>query len=289
MDKTAIKKSLLFIDKIKQFFSSRDFSEIDSIEQMLIEADIDVTIVDALINDLKSKKINNYPDAAGFLKKYFISGLSSHEKPEKRFFSPAIILLVGINGSGKTTTASKLAYYFKKDGKKIIFIAGDTFRAAAVEQLESWAKKTDVEIIKGREGADPSSVIFDGLSHAKKGKYDVVIIDTAGRIHTRHNLMHEAEKIKNTILKFTEEKNLITYLIVDANTGKNSYNQAKMFNEILKLDGIILTKLDSNSKAGAIVKIKKELDLPVAFVTFGEKIEDIEEFNAAAFVERLFG
>ncbi|HPD19598.1 MAG TPA: signal recognition particle-docking protein FtsY, partial [Candidatus Goldiibacteriota bacterium] len=191
-------------------------------------------------------------------------------------------------GSGKTTTASKLAYFYKKSGKKVLFVAGDTFRAAAVEQLSAWAKKTGVEIIKGREGDDPSAVIFDGLSHTKKENYDVVIIDTAGRIHTKHNLMQEIGKIKNTILKFVDEKKLVTFLVIDANTGKNSYNQAKMFNDVLKLNGMILTKLDSNAKAGAIVKIKKELNLPVKFVTFGEDVEDMEKFDAKTFVERLF-
>lgn len=288
MDKAAIKKSLTFIDKIKQFFSSPDFSEIDSLTQVLIEADIDVAVVDELISDLKSKKINNYQEAVGFLKKYFISELSSQDEPENYFSSPAVILLVGINGSGKTTTASKLAYFLKKADKKILFIAGDTFRVAAIEQLAIWAKKLDVEIIKGREGDDPSSVIYDGLSHTRKKDYDIVIIDTAGRIHTRHNLMQEIEKIKRTILKFIDEKKLFCFLVVDANTGKNSFHQARMFSEVLKLNGLVLTKLDSSSKAGAIIKIKKELNLPVKFVTFGEKMEDIEVFNVEKFVERLF-
>ncbi len=288
MDESAIKKPS-FIDKIKKFFLVSDFSEIDTIEEILIEADIDVAIVDSLINNLKSKKINNYQDAEDFLKKYFISELSSDEQSVRHCISQGIILLVGINGSGKTTTAAKLSHLYKKNNNKIMFIAADTFRAAAIEQLEVWAKRAGVEIIKGKEGDDPSAVIFNGLSHTKKEKYDVIIIDTAGRIHTKHNLMCEVGKIKNTILKFAEEKNLITYLVVDANTGKNSYNQARMFNEVLKLNGLILTKLDSNSKAGAIVKIKKELGLPVVFVTFGEKMEDIEEFNAVRFVERMFG
>lgn len=288
MDKFVIKKSLSFIDKIKQFFSSVDFSEIDSLTQVLIEADIDVAVVDELINDLKSKKINNYQDAVEFLKKYFISELSSQDESEIYFSSPAVILLVGINGSGKTTTASKLAYFLKKMGKKNLFIAGDTFRVAAIEQLTIWAKKMDVEIIKGREGDDPASVIYDGLSHAKKKAYDVVIIDTAGRMHTRHNLMQEIEKIKKTILKFIDEKKLFCFLVVDANTGKNSFYQARMFSDVLKLNGLILTKLDSSSKAGAIIKIKKELNLPVKFVTFGEKVEDIEVFNVVKYVERIF-
>jgi fused signal recognition particle receptor len=169
-----------------------------------------------------------------------------------------------------------------------LFIAGDTFRVAAIEQLEIWAKKTGVEIIKGRENDDPSSVIFNGLSHVKNEEYDIIIIDTAGRIHTRHNLMSEIEKIKRTILKFVDEKKLFSFLVIDANTGKNSFNQAKMFNEVLKLNGLILTKMDSTAKAGSIVKIKKDIGLPVKFITYGEKLEDIEKFNAVEFVERLF-
>ncbi|MCX8093009.1 MAG: signal recognition particle-docking protein FtsY [Candidatus Goldbacteria bacterium] len=288
MDRTVIKKSISFLDKIKNFFSSADFTEIESLEQVLLEADIDVAIVDSLMENLKNKKINNYNDAAEFLKKYFISELSDTDTYDNFLTSFSVIMLVGINGSGKTTTAAKLAYFFKKSGKKILFIAGDTFRAAATQQLEIWAEKTGVEIIKGREGADPSSVIFDGLSHAKKGNYDLIIIDTAGRVHTKQNLMAEIEKIKRTVLKFIDEKNLFCFLVIDANTGKNSFNQAKMFNEVLKLKGLILTKMDSNSKAGSIVKIKKELGLPVRFITFGEKPEDIEKFNAKDFVERLF-
>lgn len=288
MDKNVIKNSLSLFDKIKKFFSKPDFSDIDYLEQILIEADIDILIVDRLINELKSKRINNYTEAVSFLKQYFISELSSDDMQENSFSIPFVILLVGINGSGKTTTASKLAYFFKQQNKKVLFIAGDTFRVAAIEQLEIWAKRADVEIIKGNEGNAPSSVIYDGLSHAKKINYDVVIIDTAGRIHTMHNLIQEIEKIKKTILKFVDEKKLFSLLVVDACTGKNSYNQAKIFNGALKLNGIILTKLDSSSKAGAIIKIKKELSLPVKFITFGEKLEDIEAFDAVTFIERIF-
>jgi|DewCreStandDraft_4_1066084.scaffolds.fasta_scaffold02317_14 fused signal recognition particle receptor len=288
MDKSITKNSFPFIDKIKNFFSYSDFNEIESLEEILLESDIDARIVDILINDLKSKKINNYEQATEFLKRYFKETLSNTVTNEDFLKEFSVILLVGINGSGKTTSASKLAYLFKKMGKKILFIAGDTFRMAAIEQLELWAKKTDVEIIKGKEGDDPSSVIYDGLSHTQKQKYDLVIIDTAGRIHTKHNLMQEIEKIKRTILKFVDEKKLFSFLVIDANTGKNSYNQAKMFNEVLKLNGLILTKMDSNSKAGAIIKIKSELNLPVQYITFGEKLDNIEKFNPEEFVNRIF-
>jgi fused signal recognition particle receptor len=168
-------------------------------------------------------------------------------------------------------------------------VAADTFRAAASEQLDAWADAAGVEIIKGMDGADPASVVFDGLAAAKKGGYDRVIIDTAGRLHTKGSLMQELEKMKRVVLKETRPGDMEIFIVIDANTGKNAYAQAKQFNETLGLTGVILTKFDSPAKGGSVVRIRSELNLPIIYYTFGEKMGDIEEFDAERFVEKMFG
>lgn len=206
--------------------------------------------------------------------------------PEKR---PYVIMLTGVNGSGKTTTAGKLARRYKDAGLKVMMIAADTFRAAAIEQLEVWADRAEVDIVKQKEGSDPSAVIFDGLQKAIAREYDVVIADTAGRLQNKAHLMKELEKIKRTTLKKVDEDQILSLLVLDATTGQNAVSQAMVFNAAVKLDGIVLAKLDGTAKGGIVVTIKDRLGLPVLEVGVGEKIEDLIPFDTDAYIDGLFG
>jgi fused signal recognition particle receptor len=277
-----------FLEKIKAAFSAGLAGErLDELEQAMIEADIDLPIVDQILGQMKAGKISSYEEAKILLRKHFAGRLSGGVKRDGPR-AAEVILLVGMNGTGKTTTAAKLANLYKKSGKKVLFIAADTFRAAATEQLEAWAGRAGVDIIKGMDGADPASVVFDGIAAAKRGGHNSIIVDTAGRLHTKDNLMQELAKVKKIIVREMQGVPVETYLCIDANTGKNSFAQAKQFAGSIGLTGIILTKFDSSSKGGSVVRIKSELNLPVVYYTFGEKIGDIEVFNAEKFVEKLF-
>lgn len=287
MEKSKFLKPRSFLDRIKSIFSSGPAKEhLEDLEEALIEADIDLTIVDELTEALKKERISSFDGAKEFLKEQFISKLKENNPDILKHRK--IMILTGINGAGKTTTASKLAHLYQSKGKKVMFIAADTFRAAAIEQLEVWAQRSGTEIVKGLDGGDPAAVVFDGIAKAKKEGHDVVIIDTAGRLHTKVNLMQELLKIKRVILKEFPEEDIDTLIIIDTNTGKNAFTQAKEFNDTLKLTGVILTKFDSSAKGGSIIRIKHELNLPIKYMTFGENIEAISEFKAEEFVEGLF-
>jgi fused signal recognition particle receptor len=287
MEKNNFSKPRTFLDKLKKIFSKGPAGEqIDELEETLIEADIDLDIVGELLDKLKDEKISSYDDAKNFLKNEFVLKLKPSSLEKK--LPGKVILLVGMNGAGKTTTAAKLANILVKQGKKVLFAAADTFRAAAIEQLETWAGRGGIGIIKGTEGGDPAAVAFDAVQKAKKENFDHVIIDTAGRLHTKTNLMQELAKIKRVVSKDIPGDEIETLIVIDANTGKNAYNQAKEFNSAMSLDGVILTKFDSSAKGGSIIRIRHELDLPIKYMTFGENVEDISEFNADEFVEGLF-
>lgn len=287
MEKNSFLKPRSFLDRLKSIFTSGPAKEhIEDLEEVLIEADIDMNIVNELTEALKKEKISSYEAAKNFLKDHFVSKLK--EENPQILKHRKIIILTGINGAGKTTTASKLAHLYQSRGKKVMFVAADTFRAAAIEQLDIWAKKSGTDIVKGLDGGDPAAIVFDGIKKAKKEGHDIVIIDTAGRLHTKVNLMQELLKIKKVILKQFSEDDIDTLIIIDTNTGKNSFEQAKEFNETLKLTGVILTKFDSSAKGGSIIRIKHELKLPIKYMTFGENVEAIAEFNAEEFVEGLF-
>ena len=204
------------------------------------------------------------------------------------FKSPAIIMVVGVNGVGKTTTIGKLANKFVKEKKKVTIAAADTFRAAAADQLSVWADRAKVRIIKHSEGADASAVVFDAIDSAKAQKTDVLIIDTAGRLHVKANLMEELKKMDRVVKREYPDANFYKLIALDATTGQNAYNQVEVFNEAVGLDGIILTKLDGTAKGGFIISLSYELEVPVCFVGTGEKIDDIEDFDAKDFVEGLF-
>ncbi len=202
--------------------------------------------------------------------------------------APAVILVVGVNGSGKTTSIGKLAKYLSSQRKRVMVVAADTFRAAAAEQLAVWAERSGAEFVRGREGSDPSSVVFDGLAAAKARKMDVVIIDTAGRLQTKTNLMEELKKMRRIIERETGAPPDETLLVVDGTTGQNAISQAKLFNEATKLSGVVVTKLDSTSKGGVLVAIVDTLEIPIKFIGLGEGIDELRPFDPASFIEALF-
>ena len=248
-------------------------------------------LIDELKRTVKRDRISESDRIVDLLKESIKKILCSDirysaEVPEKR---PYLILLTGVNGSGKTTTAGKLARRYKDAGYKVMMIAADTFRAAAIEQLEIWSERAGVDIVKQSEGSDPSAVVFDGLEKAIARNYDVVIADTAGRLQNKAHLMKELEKIKRTVLKKLDESQVLSLLVIDATTGQNAVSQAMIFNEAVKLDGIVLAKLDGTSKGGIVVTIKDRLGLPVLEAGVGEKIDDLIPFDPQAYVDGLFG
>ena len=285
-----------FFSKLKNIFTSKsrvDDSIYEELEDLLLQSDVGLTMTTNLINQLekevKSKKVDNTEEVYEILKRLMSEFLLSQDsKIYLKDNKINVILIVGVNGVGKTTTIGKLALKYKNLGKKVLLGAGDTFRAAAVEQLEEWAKRADVDIVKGREGADPASIVYDTLSKAESTKADVVIIDTAGRLHNKANLMRELEKINNIIKKKIGEQEYESLLVIDGTTGQNGLNQAKEFNSVTDLTGFIVTKLDGTAKGGIVFSVSEELKKPIKFIGLGEKIGDLIEFNAKDFVEAIF-
>ena len=285
-----------FFSKLKNIFTSKskvDDSIYEELEDLLLQSDVGLTMTTNLINQLekevKANKVDNTEKVYEILKRLMSEFLLSQDsKIYLKNNKINVILIVGVNGVGKTTTIGKLALKYKKLGKKVLLGAGDTFRAAAVEQLEEWAKRADVDIVKGREGADPASVVYDTLSRAESTKADVVIIDTAGRLHNKANLMRELEKINNIIKKKIGEQEYESLLVIDGTTGQNGLNQAKEFNSVTDLTGFIVTKLDGTAKGGIVFSVSEELKKPIKFIGLGEKIGDLIEFNAKDFVEAIF-
>ncbi len=289
-----------FARKIKVLASKHktiDENYFSDLEETLIIADVSVSYVTSLIKFLKEevkiKKLNNPTQISEliFEKLFSIYLKKDADKNEKLTFdknSLNVILVVGVNGSGKTTSVAKLAQYFMDDGYKVAMAAADTFRAGAVEQLSRWAEKINCEITKPkREGQDPASVIYTAIQNAKECKVNLLIADTAGRLQTKVNLMNELSKINNIISKDNEISNKKVFLVLDATTGQNGVNQAVAFNDATKLDGIILTKMDSSSKGGIILSIKESFDIPVKFIGLGEKLEDLEEFDLNKYLYSL--
>ena len=257
---------------------------------ILISCDVGVRssmeIVDELREECHKRKVRTGDKVKEvlkeILKKYF------EDAPKIEIEYPAIITIVGVNGVGKTTTIGKLSQYFKNLKKDVTLVAGDTFRAAASSQLTEWAERTKTRIIKHAEGADAAAVVFDGITSAKAKKTDVLIVDTAGRLHTKTNLMEELKKINKIINREYEEAHKYTFIVLDSTTGQNALSQIKAFDEFVEIDGIILTKLDGTAKGGVIIAIEKEYKLPVVFVGTGEGVSDLQPFNADEFVEELF-
>lgn len=272
---------------------SEDFLE--EIEQTLILGDIGVESASLIIEELRERfqkeKDVGYDEIIGVIKEIIQSQIHSIEgekSAEQIANSPMVVFVVGVNGTGKTTSIGKLAYYYKEQGKKVLLVAADTFRAAAVDQLEKWKDRTGTDIIKNIEGTDPAAVVFDSAKAAIARNIDVMLIDTAGRIHTNKNLMRELEKIARVIGNIIPGAPHKTLLVIDANMGQNSISQARSFADALNISGIILTKLDGTAKGGVVVPIMKDLKIPIEFVGTGEQKEDIEVFDAQDYVNALF-
>ena len=270
-----------------------DESLFEDIEMVLLQADVGVKateeIIDFLRKESKKRKIKDGEGLKELLKEKLYEILKDCEgRLNLGDEKPAVILFVGVNGSGKTTTVGKLAAQLKNEGKSVVLAAADTFRAAAIDQLEEWAKRANVRIVKHSQGADPSAVVFDAVKSAISRGDDVVLIDTAGRLHTKDHLIKELQKIKRTIQKLAPNQPVETILVLDGTIGQNSINQAKTFKEATDITGIVLTKLDGTAKGGAIIPICKELKIPIKYIGVGESIEDLQPFDAKAFVDAIF-
>lgn len=263
----------------------------DELEEVLITCDIGVetslSIVEKLRASVKAKKLTT-PDETRAELKNIIEEMLGEDKKIDTSTTPSVILVIGVNGAGKTTTIGKLAAKYKGEGKKVLVAAADTFRAAAIEQLQIWTERAGVDIVKHAEGSDPAAVVFDAVTAAKARGTDVLICDTAGRLHNKKNLMDELRKISRIIHEQGEGCSLETLLVLDATTGQNAVNQAKLFSEVADITGIVLTKLDGTAKGGIIISIHNELGIPVKLVGVGEKLDDLQEFNAHDFAEALF-
>ena len=263
----------------------------DELEEVLIMGDVGIPTAQRVIRDLKAKiendKITSVPQVRETMKD-IVSGIVWGGSYLSLRTKPSVILVIGVNGVGKTTTIGKLALRLKNQGRKVILGAADTFRAAAIEQLEVWAKRADVELIKHAEGADPASVVFDTIAAGKARSADVIIIDTAGRLHNKKNLMDELNKISRVIERELPGASKEVLLVLDATTGQNAVNQAKDFKDAAGITGIVLTKLDGTARGGVVLAINNELDVPVKFVGVGEQIDDLQPFDADAFAAGLF-
>ncbi|AIF51620.1 signal recognition particle-docking protein FtsY [Pelosinus sp. UFO1] len=292
LDKT--RKNLT--EKIEQLvtgYATIDDEFLDDLEAILLSADVGVHTTSKLMVDIKkgikNKEINSPEDLKPFLQNK-ISAMLSDVVMETNMATnpPTVIVVVGVNGVGKTTTIGKLGQYYRDQGYKVMLAAADTFRAAAIDQLEIWGTRTGSEIIKHKEGSDPAAVAFDAVQSAKAKKMDIVIIDTAGRLHTKSNLMEELKKIGRVISREIPDAPHETLLVLDATTGQNAINQAKLFGEAIPLSGIVLTKLDGTAKGGVVIAIKNELNLPVKWVGVGETANDLRPFIPQDFVQALF-
>ena len=265
---------------------------LEELEETLLLADVGMQTTSFILDDLKREvsqnRIRENKEVLGQLKQRMIHVLSQNQKPLA--FSehqPFVILVVGVNGSGKTTTIGKLAWHWKQEGKKVLLAAGDTFRAAAIDQLQVWADRSGISCISQKIGADPSAVAYDAVQAGLAREMDLVLIDTAGRLQTNTNLMEELKKIKRVIGKVLPGAPHETLLVLDATIGQNSISQARLFNEALEVDGLVMTKLDGTAKGGVLFNITDDLKLPIRFVGVGEKPEDLQEFNPQTFVEAL--
>jgi fused signal recognition particle receptor len=283
-----------FVEKVESIFAGRpvDSETLEELEETLILSDVGAQNAGEIVRHLKEKSDGGEMKGAGsvkeFLKKEMVSMLGSPHPIVVFDSKPFVILAVGVNGVGKTTTIGKLASRFRNQGFSVLLAAGDTFRAAAIEQLEIWAQRSDSQFVKHQSGSDPSAVVFDAVEAAKARGVDVVIIDTAGRLHTKSALMDELKKVKRVCGKAMTGSPHEVLLVVDATNGQNALRQAQMFHEAIGVTGIALTKLDGTAKGGIVFAIKKELNIPVRLIGVGEGIEDLQDFVPADFVKALF-
>lgn len=278
--------------KLGSFFNRTiiDTAALQELEIVLISSDVGVATTRSIIAALKNKIGSGIIDGAklkALMHTILLDILTKNDVPDYR--KHKVFLFVGINGSGKTTTIGKLAQMYTQQGKKVLLVAADTFRAAAPEQLNQWAAKTGADILCGKEGQDPASLVFQGCEKFKNEQYDILIIDTAGRLQTKINLMHELAKIKRSVQKQLSDEHVVTLLTIDAMLGQNSLEQARLFKESTDVTGIILTKMDGTGKGGIVFAIAQELAIPVVFITFGEQFDQIKNFNAQEYVTELLG
>ncbi|MBU3186170.1 signal recognition particle-docking protein FtsY [Clostridium estertheticum] len=264
----------------------------EELEEILITSDIGVDtsvyVIEKLRKRVKELKIKDPSEIIPCLKEVLMDILGEEEDQIKEVELPRVILVIGVNGVGKTTSIGKIASSLKSKKYKVLIAAADTFRAAAIDQLEIWSSRADVPLIKHQEGSDPAAVVFDAVQAAKARKADVLICDTAGRLHNKKNLMDELAKINRVIIREYSEAHIETLLVIDATTGQNGIQQAKQFMEICPIDGIILTKLDGTAKGGVVISIKNQLNIPVKYIGVGEGVDDLQEFNSRDFIEALF-
>ncbi len=279
-------------EKLNDLFAKNKLGEefYEELEDILISSDVSVNTAMDIVDEIRSvaikEKCKDKEYVIELLKDALFETLTQAEPLEIK--TPAVIMVIGVNGVGKTTTIGKLANKFVKEKKSVTIAAADTFRAAAADQLTVWAERAKVRIVKHAEGADPSAVVYDAISSVKAKNTDVLIIDTAGRLHVKVNLMEELKKMDRVVNREFSEANFYKLIALDATTGQNAYNQVEVFKEAVGLDGIILTKLDGTAKGGFIVSLSSELDVPVCYVGTGEKIDDIEDFDPDEFVEGMF-
>jgi len=268
-----------------------DEDTLDELEEILISADVGFETTEMIIDKLrtltKEEKIKDADKAVEALKQILIEMIGENREL-KLETSPSVILVIGVNGVGKTTSIAKISNYLKSEGKKVMLAAADTFRAGAIEQLQIWADRVGVELIKQSEGSDPAAVVYDAVNAAKKRGADVLIVDTAGRLHNKKNLMAELAKINRVIDRELPDACRETLLVLDSTTGQNAVNQAKEFKNAADITGLVITKLDGTAKGGIVFSIKQELDIPVKFIGVGEQIDDLQPFDAADFVNALF-
>lgn len=286
--KNALTKTSSGIGSVFSRFRKVDEEFFEELEECLVLADVggetSMEILDELRERAKKENIKDSEEIKGALKEIMMQRLDVN-LPDYEY--PMVILMVGVNGVGKTTIIGKLAKMFKNQGKSVLIAAADTFRAAAVEQLLEWGKRSDTHVIYNNEGCDPSAVVYDAISSAKAKKYDILIVDTAGRLHNKKNLMDELNKIRRTIDKNYEDAKVITFLALDATTGQNGVNQAEVFTQTADVDAVCINKLDGTAKGGVVLAICDRIGIPVKYVGVGEGIDDILEFNSEQFVSAI--
>lgn len=292
LDKTR-KEFVNKIDSVLSSYQKIDEELFEDLEEILVTADVGINTTIEIIDNLKvkvrEKRLRDPEEVKYLLKEEIVTIMDNGESNKLNIEPlPAVILVVGVNGVGKTTTIGKLAYNLRHEGKQVLIAAGDTFRAAAIEQLEEWGNRANVDVISHKEGADPAAVIYDGIQAAKARDTDILICDTAGRLHNKKNLMNELNKIFRVVDREYPEAQKEILLVLDATTGQNAMSQAKVFKEVANITGVCLTKLDGTAKGGVVIGLQSELNLPVKLVGVGEGIEDLQEFNPTDFVDAIF-
>lgn len=292
LDKTR-KNILGGVDGVLGAFTKIDDDLFEELEEALIMADLGVQTTMDIVENLRKRVKKERATDPSVIKDMLIDEITAiledGAEEEENLPSPSVLLVIGVNGVGKTTTIGKLAHNFKEDGKSVLLAAADTFRAAAIDQLEIWGERSDIQVVKHEENSDPAAVVFDAVHEARKQNVDLLICDTAGRLHNKKNLMEELKKIARVIEREYPAAHKEVYLVLDATTGQNALQQAKLFKEVADITGIVLTKLDGTAKGGIVVAIKSELQIPVRYIGVGEGINDLQKFNAAEFAGALFG